>query len=114
HAEWRSGIRHWGSEVDRRRHSLIGVGARIVVDMRESGSELEVGRAHSLPRRRRTDHRRMPRRLRHDKAGHLYHAMNTAVRGTGLFTTPDDYEAFEHVLLQGLQQVPVHLLSYCA
>ena len=40
--------------------------------------------------------------------------MNRAVRGTRLFATPDDYAAFEHVLLQGLQQVPVHLLAYCA
>jgi REP-associated tyrosine transposase len=40
--------------------------------------------------------------------------MNRAVRGTRLFTTPDDYSAFEHVLLQGLQKVPVQLLAYCA
>src|SRR5437667_377297 len=84
------------------------------MEMRESGSELQVGRAPKLPRHRRRDHTRMPRRLRHDKAGHLYHAMNRAVRGTRLFTTLDDYTAFEHVLLQGLQKVPVQLLAYCA
>jgi REP-associated tyrosine transposase len=31
-----------------------------------------------------------------------------------LFSTADDYSAFEGVLLQGLQRVPVRLLEYCA
>jgi REP-associated tyrosine transposase len=67
-----------------------------------------------LPQRMRPDQTLMPRRLRQDKAGRFYHAMNRAVRGTALLNTPDDYATFEGALLQGLQEVPVHLLAYCA
>jgi putative transposase len=56
----------------------------------------------------------MPRRLRHDRADHFYHAINRAVRGTILFSTPADYCAFERVLCQSLQIVGVRLLAYCA
>src|ERR1700751_334362 len=56
----------------------------------------------------------MPRRLRQDKAGRFYHAMNRAVRGTTLFTTPEDYAEFEKALLHALQIVSVRLVEYSA
>jgi putative transposase len=56
----------------------------------------------------------MPRRLRQDKAGAFYHAMNRAVRGTTLFTTPEDYATFEQALLHTLQIVPVRVVEYSA
>ena len=88
----------------------------VVETCRGSGSELELesNEVPRLPHRKRPDHRHMARQLRHDKGGHLYHAMNRAVRGTTLFATRDDYARFEHILLQGLQRVPVRLPEYRA
>src|SRR5262249_23282775 len=76
--------------------------------------DTEATKAPSLPHPPGADFTEMPRRLRHDKAGWFYHAMNRAVRGTTLFATPDDYAVFEQVLLQALQIVPVRLVEYSA
>jgi len=55
----------------------------------------------------------MPRRLRGATGGYVYHAINRAVgRGT-LFDKAGDYEAFEKVLRQAVDFVPMRLLAYC-
>lgn len=54
----------------------------------------------------------MPRPPRADVAGAIYHALN---RGNGkqtLFHKDADYEAFERVLEEGLENHPVDLLAY--
>jgi putative transposase len=54
----------------------------------------------------------MPRAPRADEAGGLYHALN---RGNGrqtIFQKTEDYEAFEHVLGEGLARYQVQLYSY--
>jgi putative transposase len=55
----------------------------------------------------------MPRRLRGATGGYVYHALNRAVgRGT-LFDKAGDYEAFEKVLREAVEFVPMRLLAYC-
>jgi REP-associated tyrosine transposase len=56
----------------------------------------------------------MPRRPRGFTGNLPYHVMNRAVRRAALFETAGDYEAFEIVLRQALQRVPVRLVAYCA
>src|SRR5439155_23281390 len=56
----------------------------------------------------------MPRRPRGPATDLVYHVLNRAVRRAPLFQTPADYSAFEHVLLQAMQRVPLRLLAYCA
>lgn len=54
----------------------------------------------------------MPRPLRVDVAGQIYHALN---RGNGrmtIFHKDEDYEAFERVLGEGLQKYAVDLIAY--
>ena len=54
----------------------------------------------------------MPRPLRVDVAGQIYHALN---RGNGrmtLFHKDGDYEAFERVLSEGLEKYAVDLIAY--
>jgi putative transposase len=55
----------------------------------------------------------MPRRLRFATGGYVYHALNRAVGRARLFHKPADYDAFERVLAEARQQVPVRLLGYC-
>ena len=55
----------------------------------------------------------MPRTARAIEAGLIYHVLN---RGNGrmrLFHKPEDYQAFERVLTEGLARYPVELLTYC-
>jgi len=55
----------------------------------------------------------MPRTARAIEAGLIYHVLN---RGNGrlrLFHKPEDFQAFERVLTEGLQRYPVELLTYC-
>jgi len=56
----------------------------------------------------------MPRRSRGVTGGFVYHVVNRAVRRAKLFETPLDYAAFERVLVQSVQRVPMRLLAYCA
>jgi len=54
----------------------------------------------------------MPRNLRCDVAGQVYHALN---RGNGrqtIFHKEEDYEAFERVMVLGLKKFEVELFSY--
>jgi putative transposase len=55
----------------------------------------------------------MPRTARSIEGGMIYHVLN---RGNGrmrIFHKAGDFEAFEHVLAEGLDRYPVKLLTYC-
>jgi len=54
----------------------------------------------------------MPRRPRHELTGVVFHAMNRAVRGTTLFNTNRDFEAFAEILTEQLRRSTVKLFSY--
>jgi putative transposase len=54
----------------------------------------------------------MPRTKRADEAGGIYHALN---RGNGrqeIFRKPEDYDAFERTLAEGLDRYPCRILAY--
>ncbi len=54
----------------------------------------------------------MPRTKRADEAGGIYHALN---RGNGkqtVFHKDGDFEAFERVVVEGLEKFPVDLFAY--
>jgi len=55
----------------------------------------------------------MPRRLRCATGGYVYHALNRAVGRATIFDKWGDYEAFEKVLRQAGDFVPMRLLAYC-
>ena len=55
----------------------------------------------------------MPRRLRVSTGGLAYHALNRAVGRSRIFTKEADYLAFERVLEQVHQRLPVRILAYC-
>lgn len=55
----------------------------------------------------------MPRPPRADAAGQIYHALNRGNDRKTIFHKEADYQAFEHVLAEGLQKFPVALYSYC-
>ena len=55
----------------------------------------------------------MPRRLRCNTGGYVYHVLNRAVgRGT-IFQKEDDFAAFEQILHQAKEWQPIRLLAYC-
>jgi putative transposase len=55
----------------------------------------------------------MPRGPRNAPGGYVYHALNRGVgRGT-LFFKPADFDAFERILLEALEEVPSRVLGYC-
>ena len=52
----------------------------------------------------------MPRPKRADEAGGIYHALN---RGNArIFHKPEDYDAFERILAEGLKRYPCQMLAY--
>lgn len=55
----------------------------------------------------------MPRQARFAPGGVIYHALNRGVGRMSLFDTSADYEAFEDILAQTLEKVPIRLLGYC-
>lgn len=55
----------------------------------------------------------MPRRLRHAAGGFAYHVLNRAAGRASLFDKPGDYLAFEQVLREAREWLPVRLLAYC-
>jgi putative transposase len=55
----------------------------------------------------------MGRPLRATDADYVYHALNRANGRHALFEKDADYEAFERVLAEACDRVPVRLLSYC-
>jgi putative transposase len=54
----------------------------------------------------------MPRPLRADEAGGIYHALNRGNAGHEIFHKVEDYEAFEKVLAEGLERYSVDLFAY--
>jgi putative transposase len=56
----------------------------------------------------------MPRRPRCASGGFVYHALNRAVARATLFHKPGDFAAFEKVLRQAKDWLPMRLLAYCA
>ena len=55
----------------------------------------------------------MGRSLRVDVGGQVYHVLNRANGRDDLFADDGDYAAFEKVLAEAVDRVPVRLLAYC-
>jgi putative transposase len=55
----------------------------------------------------------MPRRLRQCPGGIIYHVLNRAVAKIDLFKAARDHEAFQKVLREAKERVPVDVLAYC-
>jgi putative transposase len=55
----------------------------------------------------------MPRTIRADEPGFVYHVLNRGNGRARLFHKETDFAAFERVLAQGLERYPVDLLTYC-
>ena len=54
----------------------------------------------------------MGRPQRADEAGGIYHALNRGNARANVFDKPEDYEAFERILAEGLERYPCRLLAY--
>jgi len=54
----------------------------------------------------------MPRRARSIVGGYAYHILNRANGRLRLFKKPADYQAFEQVLAEAQQRVPLRILGY--
>ena len=54
----------------------------------------------------------MPRPPRADEGGAIYHALNRGNARQEIFRKPEDYEAMERVLAEGLEKHPVNLYAY--
>ena len=54
----------------------------------------------------------MPRALRSDFAGEIYHALNRGNARNNIFFKDGDFEAFERIVNEGLEKYPVDLISY--
>lgn len=54
----------------------------------------------------------MPRPLRADEAGAIYHALNRGNARQTIFHKDDDYHAFEQVIAEGLEKYAVELIAY--
>jgi putative transposase len=55
----------------------------------------------------------MPRRALGHSAGLIFHVLNRSVRRVRIFCDPQDYLAFEKLLIETLTQIPTRLLAYC-
>jgi len=54
----------------------------------------------------------MGRPKRADEAGGIYHALNRGNARAALFDKPEDFDAFERILAEGLSRYPCQLLAY--
>ena len=54
----------------------------------------------------------MPRRPRHERKGVAFHVMNRAVRGTTLFVTNRDFDAFAAIFRDGIERFGTPVVSY--
>ena len=54
----------------------------------------------------------MPRSLRSDTSGTIYHALNRGNARHDIFFKDEDFEAFERVVSEGLEKYPVDLICY--
>jgi putative transposase len=57
-------------------------------------------------------HREMGRPQRADHRGGIYHALNRGNGGASIFRKPDDFDAFEEILAEGLARYPCNLFAY--
>ncbi len=55
----------------------------------------------------------MPRVARYAPKGLIYHALNRAVARLPLFQKEADYEAFERVLREAHERIPIEIMAYC-
>ena len=55
----------------------------------------------------------MPRQHRHTPGGFVFHALNRGVGRQTIFRKPEDFAAFEQVMAEAYERVPVRILSYC-
>ena len=55
----------------------------------------------------------MPRGPRHAPGGLVYHCINRAAAGQTLFRDDGDYAAFQRILREGLDRVPMRVLAFC-
>ncbi len=55
----------------------------------------------------------MPRRKRVCTGGYVFHVLNRAVARERIFDDEGDYKAFEKVLREAIERVPVRVLSFC-
>jgi putative transposase len=55
----------------------------------------------------------MPKRLRKNLQGTVFHVMNRAVRRTVLFETERDYDAFVQLAVESLEKAPIKIIAYC-
>ena len=54
----------------------------------------------------------MPRGPRNAPGGLVYHVLNRGVGRQTLFFKPEDFDAFERIMHQGLERTPLRILSY--
>lgn len=55
----------------------------------------------------------MARQPRIDLEGHTYHVINRSSGRVPIFKTQKDYQAFEQVLAEAHERVPIDIFSYC-
>ena len=55
----------------------------------------------------------MPRQPRYQPAGMVFHVINRGVGRQAIFHKDQDYTAFQKVMAEAQQRVPIRLLSYC-
>lgn len=48
-----------------------------------------------------------------EMAGVVVHVLNRAAKRSVLFSTPDDYAAFERVLIEAMKREPIRILALC-
>jgi putative transposase len=55
----------------------------------------------------------MPRPLRDDTAGTIYHVLNRSAHNVTLFHTPSDYRSFLSLMIEAQKRIPIRLHAYC-
>ena len=55
----------------------------------------------------------MPRRARIAPGEIIYHALNRANGRSQLFDKPEDYAAFERIMVAAMRRSPIRMLAYC-
>ena len=55
----------------------------------------------------------MPRHARQAPGGLVYHVLNRANGKLRLFKKPEDFEAFNRVLIEAHKRVPIRILDWC-
>lgn len=55
----------------------------------------------------------MPRRARLAPGGIVYHALNRGNGRNELFHKPEDYSAFERIMIEAMDRCSIRLLAYC-